>query len=157
MVHQSQSYGKDKGKQNKNNNKSKQNTTFKKKKNKEDEGCFMCGSSDHWTKKYPNLIERKYQPEQKTANMMTSVVDETTWYDNLPFVLTVFPSTTWCLDSSENFYVCFDDSLFSSYQVARDSFVMMENSSQDSVHGVGTVDMKLTSGNIIQLKNMQHV
>jgi hypothetical protein len=52
MVHQPQSHVKGKGKQNKNNNKSKQTTTFKKK--EEDEGCFMCGSPDHWTKKCPN-------------------------------------------------------------------------------------------------------
>jgi hypothetical protein len=54
MMHQPQSHGKGKGKakQNQNNNKPKQTTTFKKKKKKyrEDEGCFVCGSPDHWTK-----------------------------------------------------------------------------------------------------------
>jgi hypothetical protein len=30
---------------------------------KEDEGCFMCGSLDHWAKKCPNLKGRKPQPE----------------------------------------------------------------------------------------------
>jgi hypothetical protein len=53
--------------------------------------------------------------------------------------------------------VCYDDSLFSSYQVIRDSSVMMENGSHTSVHGVATVDLKLTLGKIVQLKNMQHV
>jgi hypothetical protein len=33
----------------------------------------------------------------------------------------------------------------------------MENESHASVHGVGTVDLKLTSGKIVQLKNVQHV
>jgi hypothetical protein len=49
MVHQPQSHGKgnDKAKQNQNNNKPKQTTTFKKKNNKEDAGCFVCGSPDH--------------------------------------------------------------------------------------------------------------
>jgi hypothetical protein len=45
--------------------------------------------------------------------------------------------------------VCFDTSLFSSYQVARDSFVMMGNESHASVHGIGMVDLKLTSGKIV--------
>jgi hypothetical protein len=35
--------------------------------------------------------------------------------------------------------------------------MMMENGSHASIHGVGTVDLKLTSGKIVQLKNVQHV
>jgi hypothetical protein len=69
----------------------------------------------------------------------------------------VFQSTTWWLDFDANIHVCSDASLFSSYQVARDSFVMMENGSHASVHGVGMVDLKLTSGKIIELKNAHHV
>ena len=33
----------------------------------------------------------------------------------------------------------------------------MGNGSHASVHGVGTVDLKFTSGKIVQLKNVQHV
>jgi hypothetical protein len=53
--------------------------------------------------------------------------------------------------------VCSDASLLSFYQVARDSSVMMGNGSHASVHGVGTVDLKLISGKIMQLNNVQHV
>jgi hypothetical protein len=53
--------------------------------------------------------------------------------------------------------VCSDASLFSSYQVAWDSSVLMGNGSHASVHGIDMVDLKLTSGKIVQLKNMQHV
>jgi hypothetical protein len=35
--------------------------------------------------------------------------------------------------------------------------VIMGNGSHASVHGVGTVDLKLTLRKIVQLKNMQHV
>jgi hypothetical protein len=38
-----------------------------------------------------------------------------------------------------------------------DSSVMMGNRSHASVRGVGTVDLKLTSGKIVQLRNVQHV
>jgi hypothetical protein len=69
----------------------------------------------------------------------------------------MFQSTTWWLDSGANIHVCSDASLFSSYQVTQDSSMMMENVSHASIHGVGTVDLKLTSRKIIQLKNMQHV
>jgi hypothetical protein len=51
--------------------------------------------------------------------------------------------------------VCSDACLFSSYQVAQDSSMMMENESHTSVHGVGTIDLKLNLGKIVQLKNVQ--
>jgi hypothetical protein len=35
--------------------------------------------------------------------------------------------------------------------------MMMGNGSHTTVRGVGTVDLKLTSGKIVQLKNVQHV
>jgi hypothetical protein len=69
----------------------------------------------------------------------------------------VFQFTTWWLDSGANVHVCYDVSLFSSYQVTRDSFVIMGNGSHASIYGVGTVDLKLTSGKIMQLKNVHHV
>jgi hypothetical protein len=65
-------------------------------------------------------------------------------YGNLPYVLSVFQYITWWLDSGANVHVCSDASLFSSYQVAWDSSMMMENESHTYVHGVGTVDLKLT-------------
>jgi hypothetical protein len=118
----------------------------------------MCGSPDHWVKNCPNHKGRKPQPEQKTANMVVSSSrGGTSGYGNLLYVLSVFQSTTWWFDSVANVYVCSDASLFSSYQVARDSSVIMENESHASIHDVGTVDLKLTSGKIVQLKNVQHV
>jgi hypothetical protein len=118
----------------------------------------MCGSHDHWAKKCLNCKVRKPQSEQKTSNMVVSSSGgRTSGYDNLPYVLSVFQSTTWWLDSVANVHVCSDASLFSSYQLARDSSVLMGNGSHDSVHGVGSVDLKLTSGKIMQLKNMHHV
>ena len=53
--------------------------------------------------------------------------------------------------------MCADISLFSSYQVTGNGSVLMGNGASASVHGVGTVDLKFTSGRIVQLKNMQHV
>jgi hypothetical protein len=74
----------------------KQTTTFnKKKKDKEDEDCFVCGSPDHWAKKCPNRKGRKPQSEQKTSNMVVSSSGGgTSGYGNLPYVLSVFQSTT---------------------------------------------------------------
>jgi hypothetical protein len=118
----------------------------------------MCGSPDHWAKKCPNRKGRKPQPEQKTTDMVVSSSGGgTSGYSNLPYVLLVFQSTTWWLDSGANVHVYSDASLFSSYQVTQDSSVMMGNVSHASVRGVATVDLKLTLGKIVQPKNMQHV
>jgi hypothetical protein len=46
--------------------------------------------------------------------------------------------------------------MFSSYQVAQGSSVLMGNDSHASVLGVGSVDLKFTSGKIVRLKNVQH-
>jgi hypothetical protein len=111
----------------------------------------VCGSPDHWAKKCPNHKGRKPQPKQKTENMVVSSSgDGTSEYGNLPYVLSVFQSTTWWLDSGANVHMCSDDSLFSFYQVVRDSSVMMGNGSHVFVHDVGMVDLKLISGKIMQ-------
>jgi len=39
----------------------------------------------------------------------------------------------------------------------QDFSVLMGTSSHASVHGVGTLDLKFTSGKIMQLRNVQHV
>jgi hypothetical protein len=117
----------------------------------------VCDSPNYWAKKCPNCKGRKPQPEQKTANMMTNTGDGTSGHSNLSSVLSVVQSTTWWLDFGANIHVCSDVSLVSSYQVARDSSMMIENESHAYVHGVGTIDLKLTLGMIAQLEIVQHV
>jgi hypothetical protein len=103
----------------------------------------------------PNHKGRKPQSEQKTANIVVSIFGGgTSGYCNLPYILSVFQSTASCLDSGTNVHVCSDASLFSSYQVTQDSSVMMGNVLHASVLGVVTVDLKLTSEKIVQLKNV---
>jgi hypothetical protein len=46
---------------------------------------------------------------------VTNTRDETSGYVNLPYIHSVFQSTTWWLNSGENVHVCFDASLFSTY------------------------------------------
>jgi hypothetical protein len=56
-----------------------------------------------------------------------------------------------------NIHVCVDVSLFSSYQVGGTSSLLMGNGLHARVLGVGTVDLKLTSGKTLQRRNMQHI
>jgi hypothetical protein len=82
----------------------------------------------------------------------------TSRYGNLLHtVLSVFNSPDWWIDTGANIHVCADKSLFSSYQVGRAASLLMGNRAHASVRGVGTVDLKLTSGKTVQLNNVQHV
>ena len=139
-----------------------QTTNFKKnnKKNKVNDPCFVCGEVGHWA---PNCKQRKGRKNHhgqngKSVNVTIGNNDKgASGYGNLPTVLSVFQSTDWWIDTGANIHVCADISLFSSYQVTRDLSVLMGNGSHASVRGVGTVDLKFTSGKIVQLKNVQHV
>ena len=62
---------------------------------------------------------------------------------------------SWWFDTGANVYVCADISLFSSYQAVQGSSVLMGNGSHAFVRGVGTIDLKFTSGKIVQLKMSQ--
>src|SRR5438105_6666255 len=78
-------------------------------------------------------------------------------YGKFPTVLSVCHSPEWWIDTGANVHICADISMFSSYQATRTSSVLMRNRSHAYVHGVGTVDLKLTSGKIVRLKNVHHV
>jgi hypothetical protein len=69
----------------------------------------------------------------------------------------LFNSRDWWIDTGANRHVCDDKSLFSSYQVGQATSLLMGNEAHASVRGVGTVDLKLTLGKTVQLKNVQHV
>ena len=82
----------------------------------------------------------------------------TSRYGNyLPFVLSVYLSPEWWMDSSANIHVCADVSLFTSYQAGRTGALLMGNGSHVRVLGAGTVVLKFTSGKTVLLKNVQHV
>jgi hypothetical protein len=82
----------------------------------------------------------------------------TSRYGNiLPTILSVCHSLEWWIDIDANIHVCADISLFSSYQVGGIGSLLMGNGSHVRVLGVGTVNLKLASGKIARLKNVQHV
>ena len=72
-------------------------------------------------------------------------------------ILSVCHSPDWLIDTGANVHVCGDISMFSSYQTAGTSTVLMGNGSSASVRGVDTVDLKFTSRKIVRLKNVHYV
>jgi hypothetical protein len=100
-----------------NTNKPVQTTQFKKKNNNNNKGkggCFVCGNDQHWARECP---DRKFTRDKKSANVVTTETgDGTSRYGNsLPFVLSVYNSPEWWMDSGANIHVCVDVPMFSSY------------------------------------------
>ena len=82
--------------------------------------------------------------------MVISEPGGTSGYGNLlPTVLSVFCSLEWWVDTGANILVCADASLFSSYQDGGTSSLLMGNGLHARVLGVGTVNLKFTSGKYV--------
>ena len=104
----------------------------------------MCASTEHFVTKCPN------HKGKNSANMVIREPGGTSRYDKLlPTVLSVFCSPEWCVDTSANIHVCADVFLFSSYQVGGTSSLLMGNGTHARVLGVGTVNLKFTSGKTV--------
>jgi hypothetical protein len=152
-VVEGKSVGKNKNKSNWK-QKAKQNTDFKKKKkNLADLTCFVCGESGHIARKCRKRKGKKGDG-QKTANVAIADVGNSRY---VPQILLACQSIDWWLDTGANVHVCSDLNLFSSYQATDSSAILMSNGSRVVVHGIGRVDLKLTSGKTLSLKNVQHV
>jgi hypothetical protein len=125
-------------------NQRKRNFSKNSSKNKDKENYFTYGKTGHYARECPNA---KWKPP---ANKSTNIIETeagTPRYGNLlPTAFLVCHSPDWWHDTGTNIHVCVDVSLFSFYQVGRVSSLLMENGARAAVRGVGTVNLKLTSG-----------
>jgi hypothetical protein len=127
-------------------------TLILRKRNKEDLTCFLCGEPGHIARKCRQRKGKK--GGQRTAKVVVSEAGGSVYE---PEILLACQSADWWLDTGANIHVYSDLNLFSTYQVANGCSVLMGNGSRAVVQGVGRVDLKLTSGNTLSLKNVQHV
>ena len=138
-------------------NKASHSTNFKKKGDKKKGACHVCGDPDHWAPNCPNRFDRRGNSGKSSNVVIGDVEMKDAGNGIIPTVLSVCNSPEWWIDTGANTHVCSDISMFSSYQVTRACSVLMGNGSRASVQGVGTVNLKFTSGKTVQLKNVQHV
>ena len=92
---------------------------------------------------------------QPSANVVVSEAGGGSGY--VPSVLLACQSTNWWIDTGANVHVCADYNLFSSYQACSGSTIMMGNETRAVVRGTGRVDLRLTLGKTLSLKNVRHV
>jgi hypothetical protein len=84
--------------------------------------------------------------------VVSETTEGTSRYGNLlPTVLSVCQSAEWWTDTGDNFHVCADISLFSSYQCKGTLALLMGNGSHARVLSVGTIILKFTSGKTVLL------
>jgi hypothetical protein len=111
----------------------------------------VCGDLNHWAPSCPKRFDKR--SHGNGGNSANVVVGDTEMkdagYGTFPTILSVCHSSEWWIDTGANIHVCADISMFSSYQVARASSMMMGNGSRAFVQGIGTVNLKFTSGKTV--------
>ncbi|BBN67288.1 hypothetical protein Prudu_35S000400, partial [Prunus dulcis] len=69
----------------------------------------------------------------------------------------VLKPNDWWLDSGANVHVCFDKRFFKNYQNSSGGSVTLGNDTVAQVRGIGEVELKMTSGKTLTLKDVRHV
>jgi hypothetical protein len=127
-------------------NKASQTTNFKKKIDYKKKGsCCVYGDPNHWAPSFPNCFDKRlHGNSSKSANVVVGDTEKKdVGYGIFPNILSVCHSPEWWIDTDVNIHVCADISMFSSYQVARASSVLMGNGSRAFVQGVDTLQTYL--------------
>ncbi|BBH07178.1 transposable element gene [Prunus dulcis] len=121
-----------------------------------DQPCFVCGRTNHWAKDCHYKKTEPYKPKPKwnkgqsgpKAQVNVLVDQDDQDEPNL---------SDWWLDSGANVHVCFDKRFFKNYQNSSGGSVTLGNDTVAQVRGIGEVELKMTSGKTLTLKDVRHV
>ncbi|KAI5333799.1 hypothetical protein L3X38_023931 [Prunus dulcis] len=136
-----------------------------------DQPCFVCGRTNHWAKDCHYKKTKPYKPKPKwnkgqsgpkaQVNVLVDQDDQdepNLRYSFKPLVNVAYLSNSdWWLDSGANVHVCFDKRFFKNYQNSSGGSVTLGNDTVAQVRGIGEVELKMTSGKTLTLKDVRHV
>ncbi|KAI5353977.1 hypothetical protein L3X38_006871 [Prunus dulcis] len=136
-----------------------------------DQPCFVCGRTNHWAKECHYKKTEHYKPKPKwnkgksgpkaQVNVLVDQDDQdepNLRYSFKPLVNVAYLSNSdWWLDSGANVHVCFDKRFFKNYQNSSGGSVTLGNDTVAQVRGIGEVELKMTSGKTLTLKDVRHV
>jgi hypothetical protein len=118
---------------------------------------FHLWQAGHYARECPDAKWKPPPPTKKLANTVKTEAGSSGYGNLLPSTFLVCYLPDWWVDTGANIHVCADIFLFSVYQAGRAGSLLMGNGARAVVHGVGSVDLKLTSRKTVQLKNVHHV
>ncbi|KAI5350367.1 hypothetical protein L3X38_003258 [Prunus dulcis] len=133
-----------------------------------DQPCFVCGRTNHWAKDCHYKKTEPYKPKPKwnkgqsgpkaQVNVLVDQDEPNLRYSFKPLVNVAYLSNSdWWLDSGANVHVCFDKRFFKNYQNSSGGSVTLGNDTVAQVRGIGEVELKMTSGKTLTLKDVRHV
>lgn len=122
--------------------------------------CFVCGRTNHFAR---DCYYKKTGPMQNSRNLrdQVNVLEENKaepfFRYTSSLVNCTYQNEDWWLDSGANVHVCFDRQFFKTYQESSGGCVTLGNNSTARVHGIGDVELNMTSGKTLVLRDVRHV
>ncbi|CAL8118972.1 unnamed protein product [Prunus armeniaca] len=127
-----------------------------KKKKEKKEGCFKCGSTDHWKRNCKIWKEKKAKREGSSGS--ASAVTEHESDEELLSVTSGSKAfTNWILDTGCTFHICVVREWFDNYKEVSSGEVLMGDDSSCPVKGISTVRIRMFDGMIRVLGNVRYV
>ena len=122
------------------------------------DGCFICGSPDHWKRNCKQWKEKKAQMSGESSQSANVVIG---YNDEDGELLAISTSSGaprhWTLDTACTFHMCAHRDWFNTYKERNTGSVLMGNDSPSRIMGIGTVRIRMHDGIVRTLGNVRHI